>query len=197
MSNFPAVMPHHDLVPIFDDAWYLKGSVNMKPLVRLQRNMVVLRHDGELTLINSIRLNPEGEAALQALGKVAHVVRIGVHGMDDAYYVDRFKAKLWGLPGVQQAHGLTATELTADSLPHPGLSLFVFELTKNPECALLLNAGGERSAEESARPRGGTTTAVGRPVSVRAWGSVQPQGASGAAAGWGLAACGCDALGLS
>jgi hypothetical protein len=140
MSDFPPAMPHHALVPIFEDAWYLKGSVNFKPLVRLQRNMVVLRHDGELMLINSIRLNEAGEAALEALGTIAHVVKIGGHGMDDAYYADRFGAKRWGLPGVAESMG--AQTLTADSLPRPGLSLFSFELTKAPEGALLLETDG-------------------------------------------------------
>ena len=139
-KDFTPATPHGDLVQIFDDAWYLQGSVNFKPLIRLARNMVVLRHDGELTLINSIRLDSKGEAALDALGKVAHIVKIGGHGMDDAYYIDRYGAKHWGIPGAAEALG--AETLADDSLPHPGLSLFLFELTNNPEGALLLNAGG-------------------------------------------------------
>lgn len=136
MSNHPAVMPHGALEPIFDDAWFLTGSVNFKPLVRLGRNMVVLRHDGELTLINSIRLDPDGEAALDALGKVAHVVKIGFHGMDDAYYVEKHSAKQWAIadaPGALVEDG---------EFPIPGVKIFMFEDTNKPEAALLVARDG-------------------------------------------------------
>lgn len=139
-ATFPAVMPHHGLVPIFDDAWYVQGSVNLNPMVRLQRNMVVLRHGDELTLVNAIRLDAEGEAALDALGKVSHVVKIGGHGMDDAYFLDRYGAQHWALPAV--APSLGARSLAPDDLPHPGLSLFVFAYPKAPEGALLLEGHG-------------------------------------------------------
>lgn len=139
-ADFPPATPHHALVPIFDDAWYLQGSVDFKPLVRLQRNMVVLRSEGELTLINAIRLDDEGLAALDALGTVAHVVKIGIHGMDDAFYLDRHDATHWAPPGTAEAIG--ATPLTDGALPHPALSLFLFEHTTKPEAALLHEGGG-------------------------------------------------------
>ena len=139
MSDFHPAMPHHGLIPIFEDAWYLQGSVAFKPLVRLQRNMVILRDGDALTLISAIRLNPEGEAALEALGTVTHVVKIGFHGMDDAYYADKYGAKLWGLPN---SGGGRSEELTADHLPHPALSLFLFEETVHPEAALLFDREG-------------------------------------------------------
>ncbi len=88
-SPFPPAEPHGDLQLIFENAWFVTGSVPFKPLVRLVRNMVVLRHEGELTLVNAVRLNAEGELALDALGKVAHIMKIGGHGMDDAHYADR------------------------------------------------------------------------------------------------------------
>ena len=62
--------------------------------------MVVLRHDGELTLIDPIRLTPEGEAELKALGEVKRILRLGaMHGIDDPWYVDQFGAELWSQPG--------------------------------------------------------------------------------------------------
>jgi len=142
MSQYPAVMPHHGLKPICEDAWYLQGSVDFKPLVRLVRNMVVLRHEGALTLINSVRLNAKGEAALDVLGKVTHVVKIGIHGMDDAYYADRYGATLWDVPGADHGDRPQPRVMSAEDLPHPGLSLFLFKDTKRPEAALVLNAGG-------------------------------------------------------
>lgn len=138
--TFPEATPHHGLVPITADAWYLQGSVDLNPVVRLQRNMVVLRHDGQLTLVNAIRLDAAGEAALEALGTVAHVVKIGGHGMDDAWYLQRYGARHWALPG--PAEELGAEVLSADHLPHPGLRLFVFAHTTKPESALLLEGDG-------------------------------------------------------
>ncbi len=137
MSNeHPGVMPHGSLQPIISDAWFLTGSVQFKPLVRLGRNMVVLRHEGELTVINSVRLDAAGEAALEALGKVAHVVKIGVHGMDDPYYVERFGAKQWAIAG---APGVLAED---GEFPIPGVKIFMFKDTNNPEAALLVERDG-------------------------------------------------------
>lgn len=131
-ESFAPVAPHGALEPIVEDAWFVTGTVVFKPLVRLVRNMVVLRHDGELTLINAVRLDEAGEAALDALGKVAHVIKIGIHGMDDAYYLDRYNAKHW-----------KAAELTVETeLPVPGLRVFLFEHTLSPEAALLLDRDG-------------------------------------------------------
>ena len=88
-QSFPAVQPHGPIESIIEDVWYVTGSVQFKPLVRLPRNMVILRHGGLLAVINSVRLDAKGEEALDALGTVAHVLKIGFHGMDDAYYIDR------------------------------------------------------------------------------------------------------------
>lgn len=129
-QQFPAVQPHGSLEPIFEDAWYVTGSVVFKPLLRLPRNMVILRHGGELTVINSVRLDAAGESALDALGKVTHVMKIGFHGMDDAYYVDRYGAKMWTVRD---------GSLSEDSqLPFPDGSVFMFKQTVVPEAALLV-----------------------------------------------------------
>ena len=138
ISTFPAVEPHADLRPIFEDAWYVTGSVVLKPLVRLIRNMIVLRHAGELTLVNAVRLDAAGERALDALGTVAHIMKIGGHGMDDAYYADRYGAKLWAA----DPHD-GATELTESTeLPLPGAKVFRFRDTVRPEAALHIERNG-------------------------------------------------------
>ena len=49
----------------------------LNPFVRLSRNMVVIRHQDELTLINSVRPTETTEKALDALGKVTHIMKIG------------------------------------------------------------------------------------------------------------------------
>ena len=118
------------LNPFFEDAWYVTGSVIFRSLLRLPRNMVILRHGGELTVINSVRLNAAGESALAALGKVTHVMKIGFHGMDDGYYVDRYGAKRWTVGD---------SSLSEDSqLPFLDTRMFMFKQTVVPEAALLV-----------------------------------------------------------
>jgi len=140
MTNYAPLMPHHGLQPIAENTWFVQGSVNLNRFVRLQRNMVALRHGGELTLINAIRLDDAGLAALEQLGRIAHVVKIGGHGMDDAFYLDRYGATHWALP--EPAARLGAEVLSTEHLPHPGLSLFVFQDTKEPEGALVWEVDG-------------------------------------------------------
>ncbi|MCO4762178.1 MAG: hypothetical protein KC502_11780 [Myxococcales bacterium] len=144
MPTFPDVEPQEPLEQLFDDVWRVHGSVQFKPLVRIGRNMVVLRDGDELTLVNSVRLNAAGESALEALGKVSHIVRIGIHGMDDAYYLDKYGARMWSLPDVEVVNGATATDTLGADEPTPfaDLDLFVFQDTVKPEAALLLKRHG-------------------------------------------------------
>jgi len=143
-QQFAAVEPHGSLVPIINDVWYVTGSVAFKPLVRLPRNMVVVRHQGELTLINAVRLDEEGTAELDALGKVAHLMRIGFHAMDDAFYLDQYDAKLWVVAGTgAQASNASIGELSEDTkLPFPHSQVFIFKKTIRPEAAILIDRDG-------------------------------------------------------
>lgn len=115
----------------------------MGPGMSLNRIMVVVRSGEELTLISSVRLSAEGEAELERLGKVRHVVRIGVHGMDDAYTVQRFGARYWTLASMPVPQGIEDHQvLAAESLPVPDASLFSFENTVDEEAALLVHRAG-------------------------------------------------------
>lgn len=139
MSNsFPKAMPHDPLERIFDDAWFVTGTVMLKPFVRLIRNMVVLRHEGTLTLVNPVRLGADGEAELERLGTVTHLVSVGGHAMDNAYYVDRFGAKVWSVRPLEGAEPLRED----GPLPLPGVRLFRFRDTLQPEGALLVEREG-------------------------------------------------------
>ena len=119
----------------------VRGSVRMNALMRITRNMAIVRHGGELNLIDPIRLDEPGERQLLALGDVKRIIRLGhLHGLDDRYYVDRFGAELWA-----QAESPTYPEpkieqkLAVDRpLPFPDAELFAFEGTKQPEAALLI-----------------------------------------------------------
>jgi hypothetical protein len=143
-KNFAGIEPHGVLRPLGDDCWYLTGSVVFKPLLRLPRNMIVLRHEGLLTLINSVRMDSAGEADLDALGKVAHVMTIGFHEMDDAYYLDRYAAKHWVVPGAEPDPAAADSEVLGEdaTLPIPDLRVFLFKETIRSEAALLLERDG-------------------------------------------------------
>jgi len=143
-KDYPEACPHEPIREIATDLFFAPGSIRMGPLMRFSRNMVIVRHGGELTLFNPIRLSHDGEAAVEALGTVRHVVRLGVfHGVDDPYSVARFGAEFWCQAGSDKY-----TEPKPDhelveggTLPIPDAELFVFRETTKPECAVLLKRG--------------------------------------------------------
>ncbi|MFQ5418609.1 MAG: hypothetical protein ACE5FL_16395, partial [Myxococcota bacterium] len=116
-------------------------SVRMNALTRITRNMAIVRHQGELNLVNPIRLDEEGERQLRALGEVKRILRLGpLHGLDDPYYVDRFGAELFA-PGESRAYPEPKVERTlaaAAPLPFPDTEVFEFAGALQPECALVV-----------------------------------------------------------
>ena len=140
----PPAMPHGPLREIAPDLYLAPSTFDLAPLMRISRNMVVVRSGEDITLINPVRLSPQGEAELEALGTVRHAVRLGVfHGVDDPYTVARFGAEFWCQAGsTRHRQPAPDHELTeGGELPLPDARLFVFRETKKPECALLLRRG--------------------------------------------------------
>ena len=137
-------MHHGPIQEITDDVFWVQGSVQLAPGMRLTRNMVIVRNGDDLTIVSAVRLSPEGEAELEGLGTPRHVVKIGFfHGMDDAYYLERFGATYWALPGGTRPEDPTADkELRPDSLPNPDAELFEFRDSKEREGALLIKRAG-------------------------------------------------------
>ena len=81
--NGPPVYPHGPVEQIADDVFMVRGSIRMNPVVRITRNMAIVRNGSELTLVNPIRLSPAGEAELEALREVTTLVpRIVVEPAD-------------------------------------------------------------------------------------------------------------------
>lgn len=103
MSNataYPPAYPHDPIKEIAPDVFMVRGSIKLNALMRITRNMAIVRHNGELTLVNPIRLSSDEEEKLSALGTIKRVMRIGpFHGVDDPYYVNTFKAEFWCQPG--------------------------------------------------------------------------------------------------
>ena len=139
---FPPPAPHGGIESITRRLHIVRGSKRMNPLVRISRNMVVLRDADGLTLVNPIRLNPAGEESLEALGPVRRMVRLGaMHGMDDRYCKERFSAEFWCQPGGTIYPEPTADRLLEDGaeLPFPDAELFCFRGVRQPEAALLVH----------------------------------------------------------
>ncbi len=87
---YPPAYPHDPIEEIATDLFMVRGSIRMNALMRITRNMAIIRHQGELSLVNPIRLDEEGERQLVALGDIKRILRLGpMHGLDDPYYANR------------------------------------------------------------------------------------------------------------
>ena len=99
MSKYSPAWPHGDIIKAFENVYVVRGSnITYFADTRIQhsRNMTIINSNGDLTLINTVRLNEEGLRALDMLGSVKHVVSIGAfHGRDDAFYLDRYQSEFW------------------------------------------------------------------------------------------------------
>lgn len=137
--------PHDPIEEICPDLFMVRGSIRMNPLMRITRNMAIVRQQGELTLVNPIRLEAQEERRLRELGSVKRILRLGpLHGLDDPYYVGEFRAELW-CPGESTAYPEPRPDrvLTAgDELPFPDGELFCFAGTRQREAMLLLRRAG-------------------------------------------------------
>ena len=151
---------HGKVTQVADDIYMVRGRMPSTParpwfertFMHFSRTMTVLRcpdgADGhDLTLINTIRLNEAGLAQLQKLGRIAHIVRLGsFHGVDDAFYVDRFDAQYWTVAGMEHAPGFggEAQILARDNLPVEGADWFEFADLRFPEGVMILSATLDR-----------------------------------------------------
>jgi len=143
MTDSP-VYDHDPIEEIQTDVFMVRGCIKMNALMTITRNMAIVRHAGELTLVDPIRLSPSEEKRLEALGEVKRILRLGPsHGVDDPYYMDRYGAQLWA-PGPSNAHPEPEPTLIFDAsteLPFPEAEVFCFQGLKQPEAALLLQRG--------------------------------------------------------
>jgi len=144
MNPYRTVQPHGKITEVFHDLYMVTGTNQIHHEgfdIQVSRNMTIVREDNDLTLINTVRLDEEGLKALEQLGTVRNVVNIGAfHGYDDAFYLDRYQAKLWALKNKQHQDGRQAdSELCVDGpTPIADCTLFNFETTQFPECMLIL-----------------------------------------------------------
>ncbi|MFN8769315.1 MAG: hypothetical protein ACK5Z5_05900 [Neisseriaceae bacterium] len=148
MLQYSPVWPHANIKQIFPNIFFVTGTnITQHDGLTLQhsRNMIIVRDNGKLSLINSVRLNEKGLDELSSLGKIENVIRIGsFHGRDDAFYLDHFDAKLWALANMEHDKNRNSDYiLTADGMmPFPNCKLFTFKSSKFPEAILHINHDG-------------------------------------------------------
>ena len=168
----PPALPHGELEEVFAGIYFVTGTICMPgPLpMCFSRNMVVLVDGGELTLVNSVRLDDAGLAKLDALGAVKHVIRLaGFHGMDDPFYKERYGAKVWVAEGHVYANGFDNPKTTPEAgyfqpdavmddvnLPVAGAKLLTFDCLAGEALLLLARDGGILIAGDSLQNYGET-----------------------------------------
>jgi hypothetical protein len=148
-SQFAPAWPHGEIQEILPDIFFVTGTNKVQHEginIQTSRNMVIMRHGSELTLINTVRLGEEGLKRLNKLGKVAYIVRIGAfHGRDDAFYKKQYpSAHLCVLKGMVYESGLKPDKelIAGEKMSFPHCSLFVFETSNTPEGILYIDREG-------------------------------------------------------
>ncbi len=144
MADFAPALAHGPIVEIFPDVFQVSGTFQVAALLTITRNMTILRFGTELALINSVRLDDAGLAALDALGTVKHLFKIGAfHGIDDAFYVDRYHPTFWSTPKAHLAPGVKHDrDLISGETVLPGVTVFGFHHGKAEEVVLRLDRNG-------------------------------------------------------
>jgi len=144
MPTFPEQLPHGDIQEVFEDVFFIKGQSKFEAQgnqVQFTRAMTIIRDDDRLTLVNTVRLSEEGLAALDALGKVENIIRIGAnHGRDDAFYSDHYNVAVWSLQDTPKNRPVKseATLVAGDVGPIKDASVVAFESISAPEAVLFL-----------------------------------------------------------
>ncbi len=152
--EMPPALPHGEIEELFPNVFFVTGGIKLPGAmpIRFSRNMVVVREGSDLVIVNSVRLDDEGLAKLDKLGKVKTVIRIaGAHGMDDPFYKERYGAEVMAITGHKYTAGFTGGEpyFKADreiddstDLPLSKGKLFVMKAAKPNEGLLVLDQDG-------------------------------------------------------
>lgn len=145
-TKFHEALPHSAIKEVFEGVYIVMGTYIAtygEEQWQFSRNMTIVKEGNELTLINAIRLDDAGLAALERLGDIKNIIKLGAaHGIDNAFYADRYRASIWALPGDEHEDGLPITEtLSPDHLPFIDTALYVFHSSK-PEAILEIKRNG-------------------------------------------------------
>jgi len=138
---YPPAYPQDDLICLNPSVYLLHGSIKMGPGMRMNRNMVVLKNESNLTLINPVRMTEENLSRLDQLGSVNSIIRLGdFHGLDDCFYLDRYQCEFWAQSGQETYKDPKPTNFISSTTksPFPNSEFFIFENSKFPEAAILI-----------------------------------------------------------
>lgn len=144
MQHLSPIWPHGNIQKIFDDVFLVTGmNITHHEGIELQhsRNMIIIRDRNTLNLINTVRLSDDGLKQLDAIGRVTNIIRIGAfHGRDDAFYKQKYHAKLWAVKGLEDQHQTPIDEIleTNSTMPITDASLFAFSTSRFPEAVIHL-----------------------------------------------------------
>jgi len=142
--TFRPALPHDPVETIAPGVHAVRGTFRMGPGMSISRTMTLLESDHGLVVLNAVRLSEEGEAALEKLGPVTHLVTLSEsHGVDEPYFAHRYSPTVWAVPGMKLRAGVQATrELGTDS-PIAGARVLGFPGTSGwKEVAYLTPQGG-------------------------------------------------------
>lgn len=142
--SFPAALPHGPLTRVVDGVYAVRGTFRMGPGMTIGRTMTIVTAPDGLVVFNAVRLSAEGEQELAKLGVVKHLVKLSdSHGLDEPYYVDRFRPEVWVVRGSKSGK-VKATRTLGPDAPIAGASVVEFPGTSGwAECAVWIpNAGG-------------------------------------------------------
>lgn len=141
-KHYPPAFPHDPIMKIYEDVFFVHGSIRIGPGMQMNRNMLIIRQESDLTLINPVRLNNDGLAELKELGVVRNIIRLGdFHGLDDQFYVDSYNAEFWCEEGQETYKTPSPLKLIEEGTtpPFKDAKFFIFKKAKYPEAAVLLH----------------------------------------------------------
>jgi hypothetical protein len=119
--TFPPALSHGPITPVVDGVYLVRGGYRMGPGVVISRTMTVVQNPDGLVVLNAMRLSVAGLAELDRLGKVKHLVKLSEsHGVDEPFYVDRYKPEVWAMPDAKFNGGITATKVLGPACPIAG-----------------------------------------------------------------------------
>ena len=127
------------LEQVFDDVWWVWGTVQFIPGVVFPRNMTIVREGNELVVIHPIALPEDQQKQLETLGPIKHIVKLGAfHGMDDLAYAKRYAPTVWAPPECSAVEGLTRHKqlVPGGEVPIAGATIYDFHKSKTPEIAM-------------------------------------------------------------
>ncbi|NNP70976.1 hypothetical protein [Acinetobacter sp. Ac_5812] len=140
-KNYAPIYPHDPIIEIFENIYLLRGSIRLGIGLSMNRNMIIIKQNNELTLINAVRMSETELEKLEALGSVKHIIRLGdFHGLDDQFYIDRYQVTFWSQPHHVNYPDLFPTKtIQSDAIPPiKNAEFFIFEQATCPEAILYI-----------------------------------------------------------